>query len=44
MKSGLVHSESSLLQNIEEGGLSGVIETEEKELATLLIETYFMML
>lgn len=39
-----MHGESSLLQDIEEGGLSGVIETEEKELAALLIETYAMML
>ena len=43
MKSRLVHSQSSLLQDIEEGSLSGIIETEEQELTTLLIKTYTMI-
>lgn len=42
MKSRLVHSQSSLLQDIEESSLSGIIETEEKKLTTLLIKTYDM--
>ena len=38
-----MHSQSSLFQDIEKGGLSGIIETEEKELTTLLIKTYTMI-
>lgn len=39
MKSGLVNSQSSLLQHIEKRGLSGIIQTKEKELSALLIQT-----
>ena len=39
MKSRLVNSQSSLLQHIEKRGLSGIIQTKEKELSALLIQT-----
>ena len=39
MKSGLVNSQSSLLQHIEKRGLAGIIQTQEKELSALLIQT-----
>ena len=40
VKSRLVYSQSSLLQDIEKGGLSSVIETKEQQLSALLIQTY----